>query len=458
MSGHEFEKQVRQKLNDLKMIPSAEAWENIENKLREHKRRPVAFYWLPLLLVGLAAGGYLLLNNDDKSVLSHKNSTPYVNAHPKPSGGNAVSSEKNISPEKNKSIPEGINKNDASGVVLPAAPQEKFDASGVVSPEKSKNLSEGENKSDAAGGFYRNVAPEGNINSTEEAMIATQANTNAPQKKNAYGKNLSLKISKYPIGSITPSPLNFSQTAKKSQSKNLNRWSYGISAFIGISAVNEGHLLNFNNAQVEDVSLVPSFAPRPSYTASSISPGLSYSGGLFVKRQMNRKFSLSLGVNYLQLNTRNKVGDREYGNQMVNAGANGYQFVYSYFRVEADKTSEYHNRYHFIEVPLELHTRLNKSEKIPVQLTCGVAVSQLLKSTSLHFDGTTGVYYKDDRLLNQTQVAAKTGVSVGILNKSKRPLWVGPSAKYNISKILEKDLSARTNFMSIGVDVKMFIK
>ena len=67
MSGHEFEKQVRQKLNDLKMTPSAESWENIEGKLRDRKRRPVIFYWVPLLLIGLAAGGYLFVNNDQKN-------------------------------------------------------------------------------------------------------------------------------------------------------------------------------------------------------------------------------------------------------------------------------------------------------------------------------------------------------------------------------------------------------
>jgi hypothetical protein len=281
---------------------------------------------------------------------------------------------------------------------------------------------------------------------------------NAQLEKAAEGKKVSLKISSYPIGTITPSPLNFVQSPKKSAAKKLNKWSYGLSAFVGISAVSEGHLLNFNNAQVEDVSRVPSFAPRPSYKPSSISPGIAYSAGLFVKRELNSRFSLSIGANYLQLNTRNKVGDQEYGNQIVNAGASGFQAVTNYFRVERDRISEYHNRYHFIEVPVELHTRLNRSAKTPIQLTTGVAVSQLLKSTSLHFDGTTGVYYKNDRLLNETQVAAKTGISVGILNKTTRPLWIGPSAKYNISKILKKDVSARTNFMSIGVDVKMFIK
>jgi hypothetical protein len=440
MSGHDFEKQVRQKLNDLKMTPSAGAWENIEGRLRERKRRPVVFYWLPLLLVGLAAGGYLFLNNDHKTVLSDKNSTSNVSVQP-------------------KSVP-GTN----PGTVIPSAPQPKT-AGGRENTRTSRVSSPERNiREDFLGKFSssndKNDVEEANNNHAPASLLNPdrQEELNVPDEKTAEGKGISLKISNYPIGTITPSPLNFLQPPPKSAAKKLNKWSYGLSAFAGISAVSEGHLLNFNNAQVEDVSRVPSFAPRPSYKPSSISPGVAYSAGLFVKRELNSRFSLSVGANYLQLNTRNKVGDQEYGNQIVNAGASGFQAVTNYFRVERDRISEYHNRYHFIEVPVELHTRLNKSAKVPIQLTTGVAVSQLLKSTSLHFDGTTGVYYKNDRLLNQTQVAAKAGISVGILNKTTRPLWIGPSAKYNVSKILEKDVSARTNFMSIGVDVKIFIK
>src|SRR5205085_1131227 len=184
----------------------------------------------------------------------------------------------------------------------------------------------------------------------------------------------------------------------------------------------------------------------------------SFSGGVFINRNLNKKFSLSLAVNYLQLNTRNKVGSQMNGSQVVNNGSRGYIVVSNYFTVEQDKTSEYSNRYHFIEVPVELQMKLNKSEKFPLHVSTGVAVSQMLKSNSLHFDGTTGVYYKNDNLLNQTQVAVKTGVSIGVLNKTTRPLWIGPSAKYHLSKILQKDVSARKNFMSLGIDMKMFIR
>ena len=447
MSGHEFEKQVRQKLNDLKMTPSAESWENIEGKLRDRKRRPVIFYWVPLLLIGLAAGGYLFVNNDQKTILSDKRSTHNVAVQPKKSEENAVA------PGPNSVLPAAPQEKTTTQQEESSAPQEK-----TTLQDKSLGPQQKRIKESASGGFYRNVKPETQTDRENGSPVDPDISSVPLQEKNATGKNLSLKISNYPVGAITPSPLNFTQATKQTPAKKSKKWSYGLSAFAGISALNEGHLLNFNNAQVEDLSLVPSFAPQPSYKPSSISPGIAYSGGLFVRRELNKKFSLTLGANYLQLNTRTKVGDREYGAQVVNAGSSGYQVVSNYFRVDRDRTSEYHNRYHFIEVPLELHTRLNRAAKMPIQLNTGIAVSQLLKSTSLHFDGTTGVYYKDDRLLNQTQLAAKTGVSIGILNKTKRPLWVGPSARYNISKILKKDVSARTNFMSIGVDVKMFIK
>ena len=467
MSGHEFEKQVRQKLNDLKMTPSVGSWEGIEHKLRERKRRPVAFYWVPLLLLGLAAGGYLFLNNEQNIVLSEKNSTHHVNVQPKAHDA--------VSPEENKLHPEKLSPvvgNDENtqditpgSVDVPTnqlkdasgnrnAPQKKINSFPRVSTEiKTQNPVEENN--------FISIAPE---KVTHGISLKNSLPVN--QRNAMQGKNPSLKISHFPIGTVTTASLNSLKnnitpaqaTNKKSLINKINKWSYGISAFAGVTAVNEGHILNFNNAQVEDVSSVPDFAPRPAYKPSSISPGFSFSAGAFVKRELSSRFSLSLGINYLQLNTRNKVGSQVYGSQIVNNGARGYMMVANYFTIEQDKPSDYRNRYHFIELPVELHTKLNKSKKLPIHLNTGVAVSQLIKSNSLHFDGTTGIYYRNDKLLNQTQFAARTGISVGVLNKTARPLLIGPSAKYNISTILQKDVAARKNFMSFGIDVKMFIR
>ena len=473
MSGHEFEKQVRQKLNDLKMTPTAEAWENIEEKLRERKRRPVAIFWLPLLVIGLAAGGYLFLNNDQKTVLSDTNSTPNVQVQPKSedASGAIIDVPKENIPAEKKNAPGEITaiapqqNNDETRTEIISAPQEDKRASGAILQDVPK----------AKAPLYKTNAP-GSEKTSSNALSIT------PQEKDEISlisrSEFSLKNS-FAFGvlrnsndkflspssiiavkntkSYTPEP---SLSNKRTSPEKSNKWSWGLSGSAGVSAVNEGNFLDFTNAQVEDVSQVPTFFPvvaRPSYKPSNITPGFTYSAGAFVKRELNKRFSVSIGANYLQLNTRNKVGNEINGSQVVNNGSS-YLFVYNYFRVDQDNSYDYRNKYHLIEVPVELHTRINNSKKLPIHVNTGVSVSQLLKSNSLHFDGTTGVYYRNDKLLNQTQFAVKTGVSVGVLNKTTRPIWIGPSARYNVSKILQKDVSARKNFMSLGIDVKMFIK
>ncbi|HUQ66233.1 MAG TPA: outer membrane beta-barrel protein [Flavitalea sp.] len=464
MSGHEFEKQVRQKLHDLKMSPSAEAWENIEFKLKERKRRPAAFYWVPLLLMGLAAGGFFIFNNNGQIVVADREENIKTN--------DAVRNVADVKSTNNAQIP--LNENSVIGLTL-SKKKIPLEKSSLFTSARVLNRTQNEkNKSDVASGddFIKTTTQKNNINQAIVPVITNESQEQYKAIASGGVVQIELKGNKDEdkgIRNIMPGESSANKTRnkvfagvtagsiKKDHQKN-NRWSYGLSAMAGISAVNKGHLLNFNNAEVEDVAVVPSFAPRPPYKPSSISPGLSFSAGVFVNRDLSKTFSLSLGINYLQLNTRNKVGSQMSGSQVVNNGARGYIIVSNYFTVEQDKPSEYSNRYHFIEVPLVLNTNLNKSKKYPLHFTTGVAVSRMLKSNSLHFDGTTGVYYKNDNLVNQTQLAVKTSISVSVLNKTTRPLWIGPSAKYNLSKILQKDVSASKNFMSLGIDIKMFIR
>jgi hypothetical protein len=238
------------------------------------------------------------------------------------------------------------------------------------------------------------------------------------------------------------------------------KWSFAVTASAGVATVVEGNMLNFDKSMVEDVSFTPNFAPTPApaYTPSSISPDFTYSAGLAAKYKLSKRFSLSAGVNYTQMNTRSKVGQQVNSSQVVNNGTRGYLYVASYYLVDYEHKSEYRNRYHFLEFPVSLHTRINRSEKLPVYWNAGVIVSRLLRSNSLHFDGTTGVYYKNDRLLNQTQAAVSTGFSFAVFNKRPTPVWIGPSLRYNISPILQKDLSANKHFATLGLDIKIFLK
>src|SRR5688572_22383461 len=65
MQENEFEKQVQQKMDDLKLDPSAFVWQKIEPQIKKEKSRRWIFILLPILLIGILYGGYLLLDNVD---------------------------------------------------------------------------------------------------------------------------------------------------------------------------------------------------------------------------------------------------------------------------------------------------------------------------------------------------------------------------------------------------------
>src|SRR5437660_12210399 len=63
MPDHEFEKQVHQKIGEMKLRPSEAVWEKVEKQLHGKQKRRRLAIWLPLLLLCLGLGGYLLLNS-----------------------------------------------------------------------------------------------------------------------------------------------------------------------------------------------------------------------------------------------------------------------------------------------------------------------------------------------------------------------------------------------------------
>lgn len=450
MSGHEFEKQVRQTLDDLKLVPTAKVWENIEEGLRHRRRRPAAIYWLPALLLGLSAIGYFLITTP-------QNHQPVAQVtSPKEANRSVATKSAKQTNLQHRNDDQSLFKEE---IEQTTPPQNPVNAPSRITTTDQKTILRSEEQTHTVNDLPQADALH-QTNSTVKSLAPQETQTPYEISLKHTQPNLIVESQhvqvQIPINQYTYNAEGTNKVPGK-KIKALH-WSYGLQSSAGISAVNEGKLLGFNNARVEDVSTVAPFAPQQPYQPSSISPGFTYSVGAFVQKDLSKKLSLSVGLNYLQVNTHNKVGSEINSRAVVNNGTRGYIFVPSYFTIDRDYTTEYRNRYHFIEVPVIVHTRINKSKKLPISANTGIAVSRLIKSNSLHFDGTTGVYYQNDKLLNRTQLAANVGLSFGILNKTTRPIEIGPSVRYNVSKILEKDVSTRKNFMSFGIDARMFIR
>jgi hypothetical protein len=255
------------------------------------------------------------------------------------------------------------------------------------------------------------------------------------------------------------------------------RWQWGVQAEGGYTGVTQdglfGGLFSFldrNNAaeKVADLTLsspapsnglqtsyAPQF-PRPVNKPSEITMGPSFAVGGFVQRTLSRRFTLAIGLQYAYLSTRTVVGAKFDSTRAVNRAPATSQLVSSYY--DANNTENYTNQYHLIEIPVTLHTKLNKGMRLPLVWDLGVSVARMIGTTALHYDGLGGVYYKDNNLFNKTQWVIATGFNVGLFQKSKHPIAVGPSVRYNMTSLLKKDYNAGQHLWSAGLKVSMLLK
>jgi hypothetical protein len=121
---------------------------------------------------------------------------------------------------------------------------------------------------------------------------------------------------------------------------------------------------------------------------------------------------------------------------------------------------DYTNRYHFVELPVTLSYRFNRSRRMPLVLDGGLSLSRLVYTNALHFDGISRVYYENDDFFNKLQAGLHAGLKIGILQNSKNPIWVGPNLRYFASGLIKRDIapSGSQHLWSFGINAKMLLK
>jgi hypothetical protein len=467
MSDHEFEKQVRQKLDDLRLTPTPAAWQKIEEGIRDTRRRRAPLLWLPLLLIGLAAGGYFLHKSSPNAVIL----------------GEAKEQRSKTNPPADDEQP-GVNPREAneerSKTALPADddqpevnPREANEERSKTDPADDKGavvlseLKEQRSRADSPlGDVTRTVTPS-DANEQRSNAGLPSGNDKDPlvpiEANNLYKKSaITLNPIKPAFASpngpkLTAASLAASPSPAPPRLIKKSKWSYGIVVFGGISGLNNGNLLGVKSAFNSDVQSPVNAAFAPSYTPYRIVAGPAYSAGVFVKREISKRFDVSAGLNYAQLNVKYRPGAQVYISPLnsappppLNAG--------NFFRLDQHKARDYRNTYQFIELPVTLHTRITKSQRLPVYWNTGVSYTRLVATNSKHFDGTTGLYYSNENQINKNQVAVSTGFDFVVTPKSKYPITVGPSVRYNLTPLTNEKFADKRNLLSAGVNVKLGLR
>jgi hypothetical protein len=512
MSDHEFEKKIQLQMEELKFRPSEAVWMEVEKNIRRDKRRRRFLLWIPVAAGLLLTGGYLVFNSirETREVLVNKSSTvqPAVPSTSSSQNSNGLSKE-NTTQENADRESSIVNRESATGseqssvvsrqsstgskkpsgtsmkpaVVHPALPSGKTNAASghPVKPNKGSakrilvdNDSKGNNTITSPAGDevvinkVQKTAEDAVTSNQQPVTSNQQPATSIQQPADSTEEETAQLVALDSASSVAQIVTPIERKPKKG-----NKWQWGVQASGGSSNISTERLFGFSNPFSMEKSLVADVAsnspanmyaisinPPANKKPSAIETGVAYSIGGFVQRSVARRLTLGAGLQYSYYSVRTKVGQRVDNAQAVNIGPQGSAIVDQFYRNSSPAVSRsYTYRYHFIELPVYVNWQINKARRLPpVAWHGGFSVARLIGTNALHYDGVSGVYFKDNGLFNKTQVALTSGVEIGLFQKYRFPIWVGPSFGYNVTGLISKEVSNSQFLWTGGVRLKMLLK
>jgi hypothetical protein len=471
MHDSEFEKQVQQKMQELKFAPAPAVWTRVQADLQKKKRRRPAILWF--LLAGLLVGGSWILYTALPATTGQTQSASQPANIPQQQ--NAGAPQGKIAQKENLTTNEAVVENKTIAKL-------SHDKSFIEKPTTTRPVHASET---STGSPVINPPTQQPVVTSPQQTIA--GNTNAAPKNNqpADKKQPAEPVQKEPAETtarsneapVNPAPLERGEEAKvedkatqkdkpateqdnkavamkNNKQKNAaavkNNWQWGITAGVGISDL--GRQL-FKPATVADFSTgnfgsnVPG-PNSPSRTPAEVSAGLAWHAGGYVARNFGKKLGVKLGLNYELYSNNIRVGSQVNSARLVNQGTD-MRMVEEYFTT--GNSTSYNNKYHFVSVPITLQWKMYDRARHGIVWENGVNVSRLVNSTALHFDGITGTYYKDDALFKKTQLMLSSAVLFTLKTKSKVQLYAGPHVQYGISNLVTNNAGSDRHLRYAGL-------
>jgi hypothetical protein len=452
MHENKFEKEVREKMDQLGFDPPETVWARVNQEINQEKKKRRPLFWI-FFLSGLVLGGggvYMTMQNK----LSNRTDTAKPNwlagKHP-----DSVQSDKK---QEEKKVPKGTTAQEASSKTnLKATAPDT--ARGLQSV---RNQNFGSRSADIKKQTGKIPVPV--TEKSDEEMIKDYSQVPLRQVPN---DDIMLRKDSPVVAGVKEQKANktipadsasaLKTTNGKKQNLKTSPWSIGITGTAGISNINQGLFQSANAASNSYSSYTPSNSsaapPSTRYTSANLQSGFSFALGVFVNRSLSKRASMSAGINYhyysTKINTGNLIDSVIYV-YTANAsyGQPGLAAVSTFYRNGVSK--EYTNQYHFVELPVNLILQMNKSRKNPLNWEAGFSLAWLLGTNALHFDPNTNVYFENSQLFNKTQWNAVTAVLYGF-PVHEHTILLGPQIQYGLSGLLKTNTASPGHLFYFGI-------
>ncbi|HYF30679.1 MAG TPA: hypothetical protein VD993_06145 [Chitinophagaceae bacterium] len=500
MHDREFEKQVQQKMQELRFQPGGDVWARVQADIRRKKRRRPMLLWI--LFAGLLIGSAWILYSNTRdneqptaatTPAAAKEQTSTSNRQPIETAKTPASSEptpgtidntvakrdesrntssitdntttnsgdhtKNPVRDRNtiadktavqkntRTTPQSIQKNDQND-------QNETIALRVNSPKDTRQKQANEKP---AGHGKNDRQPVERV----DAIVKNDLPQVVPQQKENAVAVDSVKAPQTNTGNeltaVTNKPDNTTAELKDAVAvdqpsakqppqepapqppvaKKTNPSKYEWGFSAGSGVSDLGKQL-FHSTFVADLAYnaPPTTSSPIRRFPSAVMTGAAFNAGGFVSKSIGKKFKLKLGLNYEYYSNRIRTGSFVDSSKSVNQGA-VQNVVHEYY--DAGTSNQYTNGYHFVSLPLSLQWRVNNNPKFGVVWENSISIARLLHSNALHFDGITGTYYKDNRVFHKTQGMFASSILFNLKTKNNLQLYLGPHLQYGFTNLVNNN-------------------
>ncbi len=457
---NEFEKQVREKMEELNLVPSAPVWDKIEMQISKKKDRRRLAFWIPLAIILISGGIWWLNENREtpgkEATLNHQKPFPASeqNNTANISGADMTGLESHapsatIHSEKKQEIiiQEERNSNYNSQVVAVASrpEREQTPIAKTFSRDQISNKEENGDhtntvKETGVEDLAKKSADPGKSDVAEMQLTEIYSRISGTASPDSSSSDSILM--KDTLAEVLPAVVRLQE--KKNQSGNKFQW--GISFAGGIAGEGSGiRLKTINNF---DVSAGSPPLTNVSEEGSATNNSLYFSAGIKLRKKLGEKFALVSGLGYDHYSSKRKMGTYISSPSVVSGGTTYTEVFLNY----GQELNEVKSKYHFLSLPLLLEWKINK--KIPLMLQGGFSFQRLMASEAWQFDKQTKVYFNDHSTLNKSHFFANLNLGYD-LKIAGHSFMVGPSVQYGLNKLNETE---GKRLFSLGFNAQFYLK
>ena len=446
MQKADFEKNVQEKMQELRFQPSQEVWKHVEAGITPQRRRRPMVIWFLFAGLLLAGGSFYFINtSSNKNISANKHQQPgqaiagkQQTITEKENNSNGTAPENALSSAENKkpvgtSEPSTIDlakskrdrTNKKQDQILPLKPKES---------QQEKVFIKEDWVADAPASFDQTGVEPRTFRAT--IPIEQQSETSISY----FGKDI-LGANETTGLNLSSEPVSASTSKNNPPVKKMN-WQFGVTAAGGIADLGDQLLQSASAANLyfDPLQSPGGGAVRPK--PSEVEKGAFFSLGAFANKTLGRKWKLGLGLGYQYYSNTIKVGEKVDSTAFVNQNNFSLDRVNQYYKSAGN--NPYHNQYHFISLPINVQWQFAKH----FTWENGVIAARMFKTNALHYDGVSGRYYEDDDLFNKYQLSASTAVLFAF---HKNKIQVGPQFQYVFTNLMKPSTGNPKHLRSVSI-------